>query len=678
MDLTKNTHHYSSLDGDRREIRLLKLFPGARDDPIRCTLVTHSLDDKPEYYALSYMWGTDISATICVDHNDFFRVTENLSRALRDFRLPDAPLTLWADAICIDQSNIPERGSQVNLMKDIYSGAQEVRAWLDFDLAADNPVVERLHGLSPTTEDSFRDLGEEPEVWEPMERLFKNQYWDRLWIQQELVCSGKFAIYCRATRLEGESMMRFQERLAQQSGKHNQTVEGQTSWSKLHEAVKVGHVPSRHIRWWRVMKSTGRMVHITRLQTPPEILAPANVKLKKRYSEAAIITPNYLLGGLRIAARLHATDPRDRIYSTLNIVSDCAPGDIDVDYGKSVGEVYTDTARCIMRKYQNLHFLPYAWMPLDLENDKVLEQGKDDVPDIPSWVPQWHRVDRSVFWIPFSASGDVIARPDIGTRTGNRLPVRGFRIDRVRHVPAQSCFYFQPLRIFVDMILPFLVGLEGETLGRAIRRTVTLLTDALVSLPIIETTRQDHMPSANERFLYMTLLLRAGAVLSDYLIVNLLGSEVESAARMTEFLAASQALEAQDQTPIRHVDIADLVRNEGFCKPDHEAFNVMLRCIVNTLAGCVLVGLEDPQRCFGTLNLCAVEEGDEVWLLFGCATPMVLRRKGDDEEGRGEYEVVSAAWIPGVMDGELVLGMEGEFYDGQKLWGREVETIHLV
>ena len=45
------------------------------------------------------------------------------SRLLRDFRL-------WADALCINQADIAERGRQVLLMADIYSSAELVFAWL--------------------------------------------------------------------------------------------------------------------------------------------------------------------------------------------------------------------------------------------------------------------------------------------------------------------------------------------------------------------------------------------------------------------------------------------------------------------------------------------------------------------------------------------------------------------
>ena len=43
---------------DVDEIRLLHLQPGGFDDPIICQLVHANFLDKPQYEALSYMWGS--------------------------------------------------------------------------------------------------------------------------------------------------------------------------------------------------------------------------------------------------------------------------------------------------------------------------------------------------------------------------------------------------------------------------------------------------------------------------------------------------------------------------------------------------------------------------------------------------------------------------------------------
>ena len=47
----------------------------------------------------------------------------------------------------------------------------------------------------------------------------------------------------------------------------------------------------------------------------------------------------------------------------------------------------------------------------------------------------------------------------------------------------------------------------------------------------------------------------------------------------------------------------------------------------------------------------AVKKGDEIWILFGCPVPIVLRRGGSS------FAVVSPAYINDVMDGQAVDGV---------------------
>lgn len=55
---------YSSLDAARNEIRIAILQPGSWNDDIQVQLEVVSLDDKPEYTAVSYVWGDSSSQVI--------------------------------------------------------------------------------------------------------------------------------------------------------------------------------------------------------------------------------------------------------------------------------------------------------------------------------------------------------------------------------------------------------------------------------------------------------------------------------------------------------------------------------------------------------------------------------------------------------------------------------------
>jgi len=92
-------YKYERLLGSR-EVRLLVLHPGRKNDDISCDLKTVSLDDTCEYEAISYTWG-DFSGRHRVRcGNAVMDVRPNLYSALRQFRHKSKNQTLWADALC--------------------------------------------------------------------------------------------------------------------------------------------------------------------------------------------------------------------------------------------------------------------------------------------------------------------------------------------------------------------------------------------------------------------------------------------------------------------------------------------------------------------------------------------------------------------------------------------------
>jgi hypothetical protein len=107
-------------------VRLLAMQPGKGFEKITCVLSHVSLATTPDDEALSYTWGDNHKSHSIRCGNGFLPVTANLHSALQRFRYRDRPRTLWADAICINQADIPERNLQVRQMQRIYQQAREV------------------------------------------------------------------------------------------------------------------------------------------------------------------------------------------------------------------------------------------------------------------------------------------------------------------------------------------------------------------------------------------------------------------------------------------------------------------------------------------------------------------------------------------------------------------------
>lgn len=126
--MEEECYSYQSLD-EPTDTRLLELKPGKEGEPIEYNVIHISLQNLGHSYsALSYTWGNvdDRREVIC--NGKKFSVTANFHSSLRRIRQQEKSCMLWADAICINQSDITERETQVRNMKDIYQQASEVIA----------------------------------------------------------------------------------------------------------------------------------------------------------------------------------------------------------------------------------------------------------------------------------------------------------------------------------------------------------------------------------------------------------------------------------------------------------------------------------------------------------------------------------------------------------------------
>jgi Heterokaryon incompatibility protein (HET) len=98
-------------------------------------LETISLNNAPDYVVLSYTWGLPHQNPLHVIHLEetTFPVTESLFTALWHLRPSspsDAALTIWIDAVCINQSDNLEKAEQVRKMRRIYQLTSQVLIWL--------------------------------------------------------------------------------------------------------------------------------------------------------------------------------------------------------------------------------------------------------------------------------------------------------------------------------------------------------------------------------------------------------------------------------------------------------------------------------------------------------------------------------------------------------------------
>ena len=125
MSLLEAPEIYKSLtDG---QIRLVRLKPGAGDAMISCTFCTVLLDSKPDYEALSYVWGNAKDQEDILLDNQMVKVGKNLEAALRYLRFEDKGRDIWVDAVCINQRITLRRIAKFSLcetcmvIREVYS-----------------------------------------------------------------------------------------------------------------------------------------------------------------------------------------------------------------------------------------------------------------------------------------------------------------------------------------------------------------------------------------------------------------------------------------------------------------------------------------------------------------------------------------------------------------------------
>lgn len=187
---------YTILDPSEREIRLLKVLPD-EDAPnpeqnsslVRCELSVHCLDQDspPSYTALSYVWGppTTMSGSgddTLVVNGEATPARTNLLSALRAFRKRKDTTYLWVDAVCINQDDLEEKMTQIQLMGDIYSLAERTVIWLGPSEDDSDVAMDLLRDLDGKDIESPR-FEEQRGSWKAVRLLLQ-----RSWCKQSLSC----------------------------------------------------------------------------------------------------------------------------------------------------------------------------------------------------------------------------------------------------------------------------------------------------------------------------------------------------------------------------------------------------------------------------------------------------------------------------------------------------------
>jgi hypothetical protein len=117
-----------------------------------------------------------------------------------------------------------------------------------------------------------------------------------------------------------------------------------------------------------------------------------------------------------------ATDPRDRIFSVLQLARDKDEFRTFPDYTWTCERIFRKAALNMLRQ-GHIDILAYC-------------QSPSDAPDIPTWVPDWQMKIRSPYtgppWInDFSASGHTLSQQIILSPSPGTVVLQGILVDSV-------------------------------------------------------------------------------------------------------------------------------------------------------------------------------------------------------------------------------------------------------
>ena len=263
---------YEQLDRDERQFRLLRLLYRAGDPALNFEVAAFSLDNAPDYVALSYCCGQEPANCCIIVNCRVFFVRRNLYKYLELINSEDDCRWHFVDAVCIDQSDDVERGYQVGLMGEIYPNASLVVAWLGYE----SPVHkwdERLWSMFETLTAILHNdgqctaitLGQELEqaypalpllLWCRMVDFHDSDYWNRLWIVQELTLARALISRYKTLSVEPLTLLNYAEAAYASIG--HEAIAGEAS------DPFVGMLSNNDLigKWRTILKSSRSMHHL--------------------------------------------------------------------------------------------------------------------------------------------------------------------------------------------------------------------------------------------------------------------------------------------------------------------------------------------------------------------------------------------------------------------------------
>ena len=336
---------------DEVEVGLrLKFDPDTRCMQCGCALTT--IDHQCVYLKDSYDLYAKMETRFPIRRK--FCIPRTLENALRNLRFPSRALLIWADAICIDQKNLSEKGHLVQNMDLVYKNAHHTHAWLgesadDSDLAID--LSEELENSIRVDEDSGETVLDTnaflqktkaltwKKHWDGLAKLISRPWFRRRWIIHEVVFSRQTVVHCGDRKFSLGKLFRVTEFLLERR-----------AGGKFEE-------------FGPISADVHRTIHTTDYLHE---LMHQQQQLSMTHEGTSAILPVEML--CFAFFRSLCTDSRDIVYSLLPLAHDADRRSLFPDYSASITvvDVFIQAFEAIVDRTKSLDIIHEAYhFPLD-------------------------------------------------------------------------------------------------------------------------------------------------------------------------------------------------------------------------------------------------------------------------------------------------------------------------
>jgi hypothetical protein len=350
---------------------------------------------------------------------------------------------MWLDQICINQTDIEERNTQVLLMKDVYSHAQSTYIWLGeagedteaaFDLIKGYLVANR-EGLRASIS-KFRDYGDRYLKSErKMSKLFPDELADYLesedlWLIRVQLDNEKGV----QTILQDEGLWPACQWIKSAWSAPNyfnpwngiEDFLGRPWWSRcwvFQEAAASKHIlvccGPHQVSWDDLVLLSHPMKFSLETMTVKSFPDPVRSNIESWLALEMIAmarrksSPAQLVTWLMMTRQCRASDPRDQVYALLGFLTKQQKTmyGIQPDYAKAstMQDVYVATAKALLINEKH-------WSTFAAVSGNELNEG------LPSWAPDWGILGGHAGRVPLSA--ELNMTPGWSRRTETRSEMK--------------------------------------------------------------------------------------------------------------------------------------------------------------------------------------------------------------------------------------------------------------